>query len=190
MKVTKFEIHKKGEDMTVVNHVNLDEMKKTIEKARANPEEAKKTVNVEGEWFPQNSTGPQFSAKIKAEKGEFTVNSDEPTFLGGGGSTLNPVQYCVYGASACYAATFAKWAAFEGVVLKSFKVKATANLDLSSVFGLSHNPVIREMVFDLFVETDADDEKLAKIKKIAYERCPAVYCLTNNVNLKIELSKV
>lgn len=176
--------------MGVVNHINLDEMRRTIEKARANPEVAKKTVKIEGEWFPQTSTGPQFSAKIKAEKGEFTVSSDEPTFLGGGGSTLNPVQYCVYGACACYAATFAKWAAFEGVVLKQFKVKATANLDLSTAFGLSSNPVIREMVFDLFVETDADDKTLAKVKKIAYERCPAVYCLTKSVDLKTEVSRV
>lgn len=176
--------------MTIVNHVNLDEMKKTIEKARANPEEAKKTATIEGEWFPQTLAGPQFSAKIKAEKGEFTLSSDEPTFLGGGGSTLNPIQYCVYGAACCFAATFAKWAAFEGVVLNRFKVKATANLDLSRAFGLSQNPVIKEMVFEIFVETDAGDEKLAKVEKIAIERCPAVYCLTNNVGVKTQFTKL
>jgi uncharacterized OsmC-like protein len=176
--------------MAIVNHVNLDEMKKTIEKARANPEEAKKTVTIEGEWFPLALTGPQFSAKIKAEKGEVTLSSDEPTFLGGGGSTINPVQYCVYGACSCYAATFAKWAAFEGVEFKRFKIKATAKLDLSRAFGISQNPVIKEMVFDIFVETDADDKKLAKIQKIAYERCPAVYCLANSVALKAEVTKL
>lgn len=176
--------------MTIVNHVNLDEMKKTIEKARANPEESKKTMAIEGEWYPQTSTGAQFSAKMKTENGEFTLSSDEPMFLGGGGSTLNPIQYCVYGACSCYAATFAKWAAFEGVVLKSFKIKATANLDLSRSFGLSQNPIIKEMFFELFVETDADKEKLAKVEKIAYERCPAVYCLTNNVALRTQVSKV
>jgi len=178
------------ESMTIINHVNLDEMKKTIEKAKANPEEAKKTVTIEGEWFPQTTTGPQFSSKIKAEKGEFTLSSDEPTFLGGGGSTLNPIQLCIYGACSCYAATFAKWAAFEGIVLKSFKIKAMANLDLSRAFGLSMNPAIKEMVFELFVETDADDEKLAKVKKIAYERCPAVYCLTSNVTVKTKVTKL
>ena len=94
--------------MTIINHVNVDEMKKTIEKVKADPEEAKKTVTIEGEWFPQTSTGPQFSAKMGTEAGEFTLSSDEPTFLGGGGSTLNPIQYCVYGAGCCYAASFAK----------------------------------------------------------------------------------
>jgi len=176
--------------MVVVNHVNLDEMKKTIETARANLEEAKKTATIEGEWLPQTTTGSQFSAKIKTENGEFTLSSDEPTFLGGGGSTINPIQYCVYGACSCYAATFAKWAAFEGAVLKSLKIKATANLDLSRSFGLTQNPILKDMTFELFVETDADKEKLAKIEKIAYERCPAVYCLTNNIALKTKINKV
>jgi len=165
-------------------------MRKTIEKARANPEEARKTVAIEGEWFPLTSTGPQFSAKMAVEKGEFTLSSDEPTFLGGGGSTMNPIQYCVYGACSCYSATFAKWAAFEGVVLRSFKIKATANLDLSRALGLSQNPVIKEMVFELFVETDADNEKLHKVEKIAYERCPAVYCLNSNVAVKTKVTKL
>lgn len=176
--------------MTIINHVNLEEMKKTIEKVRADPEQAKKTAIIEGEWFPQTSTGPQFSANIKAENGEFTLSSDEPTFLGGGGSTLNPVQYCIYGACSCYAATFAKWAAFEGVVLKSFKIKATANLDLSRALGLSMNPAIKEMGFELFVETDADDNKLEKVKKIAYERCPAVFCLTNKIIIKTKVTRL
>lgn len=176
--------------MTTINHVNLDEMKKTIEKAQANPEEAKKTVTIEGDWFPQTSTGPQFSAKIGTEAGELTLSSDEPTFLGGGGSTLNPVQYCVYGAGSCFAATFAKWAAFEGVVLKSFRVKITANLDLSRSFGLSQNPILKELVLELFVETDADKEKLAKIEKIAYERCPAVRCIIVSNAVKTKVTKV
>ncbi len=176
--------------MNIVNHVDLDEMEKTINKVKADPEEAKKTVTIEGEWFSQTSTGPQFSAKIAAEKAEVTVSSDEPIFLGGGGTTLNPVQYCVYGACSCYAATYAKWAAFEGIILKSFKIKATANLDLSRALGLSQNPVIKEMDFELFVETDAEDEKLAKIEKIAYERCPAVYCLSSSVAVKTKISRL
>ncbi len=55
---------------------------------------------------------------------------------------------------------------------------------------MSDNPVITEMVFDLFVETDADDEKIAKVEKIAYKRCPAVYCLTKNVDLKIDVRRI
>ncbi|MFQ5819429.1 MAG: OsmC family protein [Candidatus Heimdallarchaeota archaeon] len=176
--------------MNIVNNVNLDEMDKTIEMVRINPEEAKKTVTIEGEWFPQALTGPQFSAIMATEKGDVTLSSDEPTFLGGSGSTLNPIQYCVYGACSCYAATYAKWAAFEGVILKNFKIKATANLDLSRALGLSQNPVIKEMFFELFVETDADDEKLAKVEKIAYDRCPAVYCLTSSVGVKTKVTRL
>lgn len=176
--------------MTIINHVNLGELKKTIERARANPEETKKTVTIEGEWFPQTLMGPQFSAKIKAEKGEFTLSSDKPTFLGGGGSAPSPIRYCIYGACGCYAAAFANAAAFNGVVLKSFKIKVTANIDRSRALGLSQNPAVKEMAFELFVETDADDEKIAEVERIAYERCTAVYCLTSNVAVKTKVTKI
>ncbi len=165
-------------------------MRKTIEKARADPEEAKKTVTVEGEWFSQASSGPQFSATLPTEQGEFTISSDEPTFLGGGGSQPNPVQYCVYGAASCFAATFAKWAAFEGVVLKTFKVKATAKMDLSRAFGISQNPVIKELILDIFVTTDAGEEELARVKQITYERCPALYCLFNSIPVRTNVTKL
>ncbi len=176
--------------MKIINHINLDEMSKTIERAKTNPEEAKKTVAIEGEWFSQATSGPQFSASLPTEQGEFTISSDEPTFLGGTGSKPNPIQYCVYGAASCFAATFAKWAAFEGVVLKTFKIKATANMDLSRAFGLSQAPVLKELILDIFVKTDADDEKLARVEKISYERCPAVYCLFSSIPVKTNVTKL
>lgn len=40
------------------------------------------------------------------------------------------------------------------------------------------------------METDADDETLAKVKQIAHERCPAVYCLTSQVDVNTEVTKL
>jgi len=68
--------------------------------------------------------------------------------LGGDCTAPDPVQYCIYGLIACYAATFARWAAMEGIVLKSFKIKAAASM-----------------------------EKLNKLNELAKEQCPGYYCV-------------
>jgi uncharacterized OsmC-like protein len=36
-------------------------------------------------------------------------------------------------------------------------------------------------------ETNAGNEKIEEIKKLAQERCPAVYCLTTPIPLKVVL---
>lgn len=96
----------------IVNRVDVDKFRETVEKARKDHATGKKTM--EGEWR-LGKTGPQFESKIKTEKGgEITLFLDETLILGGGGTAPNPVQYCIYGLIACYAATFAKWAAMEG----------------------------------------------------------------------------
>ena len=115
----------------VVNRIDVDKFKDTVEKARKDHSTGKKTMEIEGEWR-LNKTGPQFESIIKTENGgDVTLFSDETLILGGGGTAPNPVQYCIYGLIACYAATFAKWAAMEGIVLRSFRIKATANMDLT-----------------------------------------------------------
>lgn len=175
--------------MPTINRVNIDNFTVTIEKARQDQAAGKKTVQVEGEWRLHSDTGPQFEAKLRAERGEFTLQSDEPSFLGGGGSAPNPVQYCIYGAISCYAATFAKWAAMEGVVLKSLRVKAVAEMDMTRSFGISQNPVIESLRWEVTISTDADDEKIGYIKKIAEERCPAYFCLANPIIPVVTISR-
>jgi len=39
----------------------------------------------------------------------------------------------------------------------------------------------------VIVDSEADEEKIEKLKRLAEERCPAVYCLTNPVKLTIDL---
>jgi len=173
----------------IINRVDVDKFKKTIENARKDPATAKKTMKIEGEWRIGKS-GPQFEAKIKTEKGgDFILQSDETLILGGGGTAPNPVQYCIYGLIACYAATFAKWAAVEGIILKSFRIKATANMDLTRAFGVSQNPILEHLKWEMIIETDASMEELNRLNEIAKERCPGYYCVTHEILPEIKIIK-
>jgi uncharacterized OsmC-like protein len=167
------------------NNVNVEKLKATAAEVAKDLSKAKKVTKVEGEWNLKG--GSQFSATVQFEGGKMTLEADQPTFLGGGGTQPGPMIYCLYGSASCFVATFATMAAMEGVVLKKLKIVAESSLDFSKVLGLSNNPIAEGVKFTLFVESDAPAEKLKKIDALSRERCPAVYCLTNPIPLTTEL---
>ncbi|MHA2424145.1 MAG: OsmC family protein [Candidatus Thorarchaeota archaeon] len=171
------------------NRVNLDEFGQTIAEAEKDLTTALKTLKVEGTWR-LGQKGPQFESELKYENGRVILYSDEPTFLGGGGTSVNPIQYCLFGVASCFAATFAKWAALEGVLLEELVVAAVANLDMSRSFGLTENPIMSNMTLSISTKTDASDEAVDRIRQITIERCPAYYCLTEPVTPEIIVSRL
>jgi uncharacterized OsmC-like protein len=171
-----------------VNRVNLDTFDSTVKEAEKDPESALKSLKVEGRWR-LGEKGPQFESELKYENGRMILYADEPSLLGGGGTSVNPIQYCLFGIASCFAATFAKWAAKEGIVLDELAIKVEADLDMSNSFGLSDNSILRKMTLDLSAKTEASDEEVERIHQITLKRCPAYYCLTEPVTPEISVSK-
>ncbi len=171
-----------------VNRVNIEAFDKTIEKAKKDSESALKTLKVEGKWR-LGEKGPQFESELKYENGRVILYADEPSFLGGGGTSVNPIQYCLFGIASCFAATFAKWAAIEGVELEELTVTAKADLDMSISFGVADNPILNKMTLSVNAKTEASDEEVDKIRQITVKRCPAYYCLTEAVTPEIIVTK-
>ncbi|WP_410508172.1 OsmC family protein [Methanosarcina hadiensis] len=176
----------------IINRVEVDRFSETIQKARKDPSKAKKVIEFEGNW-EIGRTGPQFSTKIKSENGgEFLIQSDEPTALGGGGTAPNPVQYGLYGIAACFAASFAKWTAMEGIVLNQFKIKVRADMDLSASFGIFQEPVIpiyESIKFEIMVDSEMSMEEVERFNEITKQRCPCYYCLTTAIIPEIVFEK-
>jgi uncharacterized OsmC-like protein len=73
--------------------------------------------------------------------------------------------------------------------LKSLNVTAEAKMDLSRSFGLSKNPVVSTVDFKVGVDSDASEEKIKEVERLAKERCPAVFCLTQPIELNINVIK-
>ncbi len=127
---------------------------------------------------------------MDVEGKQFNVDADMPTKLGGWGSVPGPIHYCLYGLASCYAFTFAALASMEGVVLKRLELEVEGHIDVSKVLGLSDKPIVEEVQWRVRVSSDAPKDKIEKLKALAEERCPAVYCLTNPVKLTIDLETV
>ncbi len=171
----------------IVNRVDLEKFEKTLKETKKDPGFAKKTIKVNGIWRI-GKDGPQFESEIGFEGGKITLYADEPSFLGGNGIAPNPVQYCIMGAMACFAATFAKWAGIEGIVLDEFQISAKAQLDMSRSFGMSDNPILEKIVFDIHIRTDAGEEEVNRLLEITEERCPAYYCLKESIIPEVRMT--
>lgn len=170
-----------------INNIDVDRLQKTAMEFQQDISKAKKINRIEGEW--NTGEGSQFRAVVQFEGGKATLEVDQPTFLGGGGTHPGPMIYCLYGSASCYAATFATISAMEGINLKKLRVVAESFIDFSKIFGISDNPIVEKLKFTLYVESDAPVEKIKDIEALARERCPAVYCLTNPIPLETELKK-
>ena len=166
--------------------MSLENLERTLETFRADPVQARKTNRVEGTWNLEAGQ-PQFSARLTFEGGEMTLEADQPTKQGGGGSRPGPMLYCLYGMVSCYAATFATIAAMMGVELKALRIVAESDVNFAPVFGLAEAPIVEGVRLTLHVESDVPREQIEEVERLAVQRCPGVYCMTNAIPLKTRL---
>ena len=110
--------------------------------------------------------------------------------MGGNGIKPDPIQYCLFGLAACYAATFVSIATMEGADLKELKVVAENQVDLSKSLGLSDNLIVEKITLTIEVKTDTLEDKIKEIEVMAKDRCPGVFCLTNPIPLETEIRKI
>jgi len=169
-----------------INNVNLEKAGAFVEEVKKDKAKAIKVKKVEGEWNLEDGK-PQFTATLKHPQGSTVIEADGPPFVGGSGLKPDPVQYCLFGLAACFAQTFASIAAEKDIKLEKLKVGAENKVNLTKALGLGDEPIVENVKLSVEVLSDADRGKLKEIEELAKERCPGVYCLTNPINLDVEL---
>ncbi|MDA8186538.1 MAG: OsmC family protein [Dehalococcoidales bacterium] len=170
------------------NNVNVDAVQKMAEGIQADPAKGKRTNRIEGIWNLAEGK-PQFSSEISFEGGKLLVEADQPTFLGGGGTRPGPMHYALFGLASCFTATFATMAAMHGVALQEVRTSAEFELNFAKVFGVADLPIVEEVRVALAVKSEASRDKIEEVMKLAEERCPASFCLTNPIRLTAKLAK-
>ena len=175
--------------MATLNNVNVGMLGQVLKEAETDKSKIKKSQKIAGQWLFEEG-GPQFTAEVSFEGGKIVLESDQPKNLGGSGTKPGPLHYCFFGLVSCFTATFATMASMMGVELKKLTAKLEGDLNFSRVFGLSKDPVMEEIRIFLEVDSDAPREKLEEIEKLAHERCPAVFALTEQVKLNTSMEIV
>jgi len=169
-----------------MNNVNLEKMIEFVELVQKDPKQAIKEKSVSGEWtFDQGK--PQFVAQVSYQKGEISLPCELPPFAGGWGTSPDPLQYCLYGLAACFAATLVATATNEKVELKSLKVTAENRVDLRKQMGISMDPIIQKVGMKVHAEADVSQSRLEQLVQMAKERCPGTECVTRSIPLSVQL---
>jgi uncharacterized OsmC-like protein len=166
--------------------VNQTEIQTFVNHLKSNPQDAKKSKRIEGEWVFKEGQ-PQFRATLAYQKGQASLECELPPFSGGWGTAPDPVQYCLYGLAACYISTFVAAATSIGVELTYLKIVAENHMNLTKQMGLSKENIIEQVKFTVTVQGSASDEVMQRIKEMADQRCPGVECITRPVPLVTEL---
>src|SRR3989338_2037842 len=167
-----------------LNNVNPEKASAFVEDVKKDKSKALKVKRIEGNWNLEDGK-VQFAAALEHPQGSTIVEADSAPFMGGSGIKPDPVQYCLFGLAACFSQTFASIAAEKGIKLKQLKVAAENKVNLSKALGLSNEPIAEKVILELKASGEKG-ENLSEVKKLAEQRCPGVYCLTNSIKLEIK----
>ncbi len=168
-----------------MNNVNVQEMERFVAAIQEDPAQAKKDKRVTGSWvFEQGK--PQFVSTIEYAGGNVVLNAELPPFAGGWGTSPDPVQYCLYGLAACFAAMFVASATGEGIQLTRLEVTVENWMDLRKQMGLANENIIDKIRFTVHAEGASRDD-LDRVLNLTKERCPGAECLTRSIPLEVEL---
>lgn len=175
----------------MLNRIDVVGFKKVQDTYRKDRSNCKKTLEINGRWRLEVDYGPQFEVKLKTERaGEITVQTDETIILGGGGTAVHPVHYCLAGFAGCFSAAFAKWAAMRKIELKRLDIRIIADIDLTTGFGIEDGiDAVENFKLELTVECDANLNELNDILEDTKRRCFCMFCIQTPITPKIEMIK-
>ncbi len=167
---------------------NFSAIEKFAGECQANPANAIKQKVVLGECnFAEGQ--PHFTATIEFANGKTTANTDQPPFMGGGGSAPDPLQYCLYGLASCFAGTMMLVIGQRGLKVDKLEVSAWNRVNLLKPLGLANVPIVERVGIKMAFAGAATIQEMNAVVEEALETCPGAYCVRNPINLETEILK-
>lgn len=163
-----------------MKNVDIEKINDFFEKARQNPDLLKREMKVEVAWNMDENNSQMFST-ITYPIGKQIFYIDQVDFLGGKGRAPNPIQYCLLGLASCFLATFSTVCKEMNLNINSVKIIAKNKLNLSLPLGISEEKVSEGVDFEIIVDSPESNEKIEEVKRIALSKCPAVWCMKNQI---------
>jgi len=120
--------------------------------------------------------------RFRASFGHFSFSIDEPPERGGTDAGLSPLAYFVAGAASCLMTQYAKLAVAKDVEIRSMKAVARGHFD-RRIGG-----AFRDMIYEIVIESTADEGTIREIAREAELMCYAHNTLKNTVRMQTNLT--
>ncbi len=125
-------------------------------------------------------------AEAKRSGHKFIIS--EPVHVGGQNVAPSPLEFLLSGAVGCYAAVFAFYAAKLGVRYDSFEAVARTGFDVRGhMIENAPSSAFRKVTIAISVVSDAPEEKLREVERLAFEGCPGISTLREPVPVETTL---
>jgi uncharacterized OsmC-like protein len=176
----------------IINNTDVDKIQNTIDNGKKDRQFLRKSIKMQGEWNLDPKYGYQFKTELTYEKGKQTIEIDSPSFLGGNGSRVGPMGYCIAGITSCFIATFVSVASSKGIIFNKLNVNAECNINFAKTFDITDEPITESINF--FIDAKSEDmmidkQKLQELIRMAEERCPAIYSMSHIIKVNAEINK-
>lgn len=146
--------------------LDLDTFQKTKAHVSAHPEAGKGHFETVTEW----RDGAQAVTRARS----FTLETDEPTMLGGKDQHIDPMELLLASLGTCLTIGWVTQARMRGLDYRDLRIRVSAPFDLRGYFNL--DPKVRagfsELRYTVEVETDADATTLEEIREAAEKTSP------------------
>jgi uncharacterized OsmC-like protein len=161
-----------------LNGVDVGRLQSTVQAMKAAPGLAKFTFRVSNRWLEggrnRSEVGAFRGAGGEHHRGEFVIDSSEPSPMAGGDEAPTPVEYLLHALVGCLTTTFVYHASMEGVRIQAIESRVEGHVDLRSFLGLREElPGGFEAVRVHFrVSADCPKDKVASLMDAARRRSP------------------
>jgi len=131
-----------------------------------NPEDGKGTFETVTEW--------QDGAQAVTRARSFTIQTDEPTPLGGTDTAIDPMELLLGALGSCLTIGWVTQANLRGVDYRNLKITVKAPFDLRGYMALDKDvrPGFGDLEYTVEVDSDADDAVLEEIKAASEATSP------------------
>jgi uncharacterized OsmC-like protein len=148
----------------IINNTDLDKIQNTIENGKKDRQFLRKPVKLQGEWNLDPQNGYQFKTELTYEKGKQTIEIDSPSFLGGNGSRVGPMGYCIAGITSCFIATFISVASSQRIIFNKLNINAECDINFAKTFDIADEPITESINFYIDAKSeDIDKQKLQEL---------------------------
>lgn len=164
-------------------NINLDKLNDFVKTVREDPDKGRFTFRTETAW--------QDGSVSRTRARKFEIETDEPEPLGGMDSAIDPVELLLASVGSCMALGFATQAAKHEMEIKDFRIETEGDIDVRGYLGLpGGRPGFNNIRYTLKVDTEATEDDLNKIMRLAESSSPMVDNILNGVNIESRLQKV
>lgn len=176
------------------NGINLDNLQKTIDAMKDQPELAKSKFRVHNKWVSGGHNRSKINdfygaGQAMFHKHTFKLEADEPAVLAGTDHGANPVEYLLSALASCMTTSMVYHAAVRGIKIDRLESELEGDIDLQGFTGLSTD--VRKGFSNIRVtfRVRTDAENLERLKELT-EFSPVRDTVCNGTSVDVRMERM